>query len=93
VPDDTTEEDLQRTGQPLETEALLAAIDLHLNDGVTVHRGRAELRNPGETDAQFGAPAELNDMVPDRSIDGLDEYVADQEESADETEPGAEADG
>jgi formyltetrahydrofolate deformylase len=80
-------EDLARIGQPLEAEALLEAIDLHLNDEVAVHRGRTQLRDPDNTDAQLGAPPELNDMVPDRPIDGLGEFVADQD---DETE--AEAD-
>ena len=98
VPDDATEEQLQRIGQPLEAEALLEAIDLHLTDEVAVHRGRTTLRNPEETDAQLGAPDELNELIPDRPIDGLGEYVAGQDEpdnresDADETETEAEAD-
>jgi formyltetrahydrofolate deformylase len=73
-------EDLRRIGQPLEAEALLEAIDLHLTDDVAVHRGRTQLRDPG-ADAQLGAPPELNDLVPDRPIDGLGEFVADQDEA------------
>ncbi len=73
-------EDLRRIGQPLEAEALLEAIDLHLNDNVAVHRGRTQLRDP-ESDAQLGAPPELNDLVPDRPIDGLGEFVAEQDEA------------
>ena len=80
VPPDSEVEDLRRLGQPLETEALLEAIRLHLNDDVAVHRGRTRLRDPESTDAQLGAPTDLNDMIPDRPIDGLGEFVADQDE-------------
>jgi formyltetrahydrofolate deformylase len=83
VPPETTEEELQHIGQPLEAEALLEAIDLHLNDEIAVHRGRTKLRNPEDADAQLGAPADLNEMNPDRPVDGLGEYVADQDEGAD----------
>jgi formyltetrahydrofolate deformylase len=75
----TEPEDLRKIGQPLEAEALLEAIDLHLRDEVAVHRGRTKLRNPEESSAQLGAPKELNDLVPDRPIDGLGEVVAEQE--------------
>jgi len=93
VPDDATEAELQAIGQPLEAEALLEAIDLHLNDEVSVHRGRTKLRDPEETDAQLGAPEELDRANPDRPVDGLGEYVAEQdEESEDEPEAEAEAD-
>jgi len=81
VPDDATEEHLQQIGQPLEAEALLEAIDLHLTDEIAVHRGRTKLRDPGETDAQLGAPADLERANPDRPIDGLGEYVAEQDEA------------
>jgi formyltetrahydrofolate deformylase len=82
VPPDSEVDDLRRLGQPLEAEALLEAIRLHLNDDVAVHRGRTQLRDPEESDAQLGAPAELNDMIPDRPIDGLGEFVAEQDEEA-----------
>jgi formyltetrahydrofolate deformylase len=88
VPDDATEEELQEIGQPLEAEALLEAIDLHLTDEVTVHRGRTKLRDPEDTDAQLGAPRDLDQANPDRPIDGLGEFVAGQ----DDEEPEAEAD-
>ncbi|QPV64405.1 formyltetrahydrofolate deformylase [Halosimplex litoreum] len=88
VPDDATEEELQEIGQPLEAEALLEAIDLHLTDEVTVHRGRTKLRDPEDTDAQLGAPRDLDQANPDRPIDGLGEFVAGQ----DDDEPEAEAD-
>ncbi|MFC7194153.1 formyltetrahydrofolate deformylase [Halosimplex aquaticum] len=93
VPDDATEEELQQIGQPLEAEALLEAIDLHLNDEVTVHRGRTKLRDSEGTDAQLGAPKDLEQANPDRPIDGLGEYVADQDDDEEnETEAEAEAD-
>ena len=81
---DVEAEDLREIGQPLEAEALLEAIDLHLNNEVSVHRGRTRLRDPEESSAQLGAPTELNDMVPDRPIDGLGEFVAEQEREADD---------
>ena len=76
---DVKAEDLRTIGQPLEADALLEAIDLHLNDDVAVHRGRTQLRDPEDSSAQLGAPTELNDMIPDRPIDGLGEFVAEQE--------------
>ncbi|WP_459191634.1 formyltetrahydrofolate deformylase [Halosimplex sp. J119] len=92
VPDDATEEELQEIGQPLEAEALLEAIDLHLNDEVTVHRGRTKLRDPEETGAQLGAPEDLDQANPDRPIDGLGEYVAEQDDDdGEESEAEAEA--
>jgi formyltetrahydrofolate deformylase len=90
VPDDATETDLQRIGQPLEADALLAAIDLHLNDAVSVHRGRTRLRDDLDTDeVQLGAPETLDEANPDRPIDGLGEVVADRDS---ETEGETEAD-
>jgi formyltetrahydrofolate deformylase len=79
VPDDATEEDLQQIGQPLEAEALLEAISLHLDQAVSVHRGRTKLREDVE-DAQLGAPEVLEEENPDRPIDGLGEFVADDED-------------
>lgn len=86
VPDDATEAELQRLGQPLEADALLEAIELHLSDDVTVHRGRTKLRDPDDVDAQLGAPRELNRENPDRPVDGLGEVVAgdDSEAEADD---------
>ncbi|MFB6150956.1 MAG: formyltetrahydrofolate deformylase [Haloarculaceae archaeon] len=94
VPDDASEEELQQIGQPLEAEALLEAIDLHLNDEVAVHRGRTTLRDAEETDVQLGAPEALDRANPDRPIDGLGEYVADQGEAgADESDDEESDDG
>ncbi|MFW5956102.1 MAG: formyltetrahydrofolate deformylase [Halorhabdus sp.] len=84
VPPEASEEELQKIGQPLEAEALLEAIDLHLNDEIYVHRGRTQLRDAEETDAQLGAPPRLDELNPDRPIDGLGEIVADGEIEADD---------
>jgi formyltetrahydrofolate deformylase len=46
VPDDATEDELREIGQPLEAEALLAAIRLHLADDITVDRGRSSCATP-----------------------------------------------
>ncbi len=76
VPPDAGVADLRRLGQPLEADALLQAIELHLEDALTVHRGRTQLRDPEDRDVQWGGPAELNELIPDRPLDGLGEYVA-----------------
>jgi formyltetrahydrofolate deformylase len=81
VPPDAEVEDLRRIGQPLEAAALLAAIDLHLGDDVAVHRGRTRLRDPA-TDTQLGAPAELDDMLPDRPVDGFGEGSGDERDAS-----------
>ena len=73
VPPDGDVEELQRIGQPLEADALLEAVDLHLNDEIAVHRGRTRLRDPEQTSAQLGAPSALDDASPDHPVDGLDE--------------------
>ncbi len=73
VPDDASESELRDIGQPLEAEALLAAVRLHLQDEVTVHRGRTRLRDPDEPDVQMGVPEEIDALNPDRPTDGLPE--------------------
>lgn len=82
VPDDATEEELRQIGQPLEADALLEAIRVHLADGITVHRGRTKLRESSSVDAQLGAPGALSDLNPDRPIDGLGEIVAERDGEA-----------
>jgi formyltetrahydrofolate deformylase len=76
VPPDAEVADLQRLGQPLEADALLEAIELHLEDALAVHRGRTELRDQEDRDVQLGGPPELNELIPDRPLDGLGEFVA-----------------
>jgi len=74
VPDDANEEALQAIGQPLEAEALLEAMRLHLADEVTVHRGRTKLRDATETDAQLGIPEEIGALNPEQPTDGLTDH-------------------
>jgi formyltetrahydrofolate deformylase len=84
VPPDADPEDLRRIGQPLEADALLEAVKLHLNDEIAVHRGRTQVNDPesvAEGDHQLGAPSDLDDLIPDRPIDGLGEYVAESQET------------
>ncbi|AFK19937.1 formyltetrahydrofolate deformylase [Haloferax mediterranei ATCC 33500] len=72
VPDDATIDEIKSRGQPLEADALLEAVKLHLNDDITVHRGRTSLRS--ETDAedyQLGLSREAQALNPDRPVDGL----------------------
>ncbi len=82
VPDGASVETLKDRGQPLEADVLLEAVRLHLNDDVSVHRGRTELRDDaaevatagadGETDPdayQLGMPGELDRATPDEPTD------------------------
>ncbi len=71
-------EELRRRGQPLEAETLLEAVRLHLDDAVSVYRGRTEIRDGVDADDyRLGLPADLDDRLPDRPIDGLGEAVSD----------------
>ncbi|WP_458209630.1 formyltetrahydrofolate deformylase [Haladaptatus sp. NG-SE-30] len=45
VPEDGSVEEMRERGQPLEADALLEAVRMHLNDDVTIRRGRTELRD------------------------------------------------
>ena len=68
---------LRRRGQPLEAEALLEAVRLHLDDAVSVYRGRTELRDGIDADDyRLGLPADLDERLPDRPVDGLGEAVS-----------------
>lgn len=70
VPDDAEESDLQRRGQPLEAEALLEAIKLHLSDSIYVHQGTTHLRNGVDGDSvQLGTPEELHTANPSAPTD------------------------
>jgi formyltetrahydrofolate deformylase len=82
VPPDADVDDLRRLGQPLEAEALLEAIELHLDDEIAVLRGRTRVRDPDDfetNDKQLGAPADLNDWVPDGPTDGLEKGPSESE--------------
>lgn len=69
VSDDDTEESLKRRGQPLEAEALVDAIKLHLNDELSVSRGRTNVSDTDDT--QPGLPEEIDQRNPDMPIDGM----------------------
>jgi formyltetrahydrofolate deformylase len=84
--DDAPVEALRNRGQPLEADALLEAVKLHLNNDVSVHRGRTTLRDDAE-DYQLGLTQEATEANPDRPLDGIGGAVADAEsveESADD---------
>ncbi|QCC60847.1 formyltetrahydrofolate deformylase [Natrinema thermotolerans] len=75
VPDDADIDDMKHRGQPLEADALLEAVQLHLNGDVSVHRGRTSVRENG-TKYQLGLPDEIDEFTPDRPVDGIGSAVA-----------------
>jgi formyltetrahydrofolate deformylase len=77
VPPGSSVEDLERRGQPLEAEVLLEAVRLHLADAVYVHHGRTETREDLDGDYQFGLPDVIEDVNPDRPLDGLGSVLGD----------------
>ena len=68
VPDDAGVDELERRGQPLEAEALIEAVRLHLAGDVAVHRGRTELRGDAE-EYQLGLPAAFGELIPNEPVD------------------------
>jgi formyltetrahydrofolate deformylase len=57
VPDGASVEEMRARGQPLEAEALVEAVRLHLDDAVTSRWGRTELREGTDpADCQLGLP-------------------------------------
>ena len=80
APPGASVEELERRGQPLEAEALLEAVRLHLDTAVSVYHGRTELRDDADAgDYQFGLPDSVSEMLPDRPVDGLGQAVSDPE--------------
>jgi formyltetrahydrofolate deformylase len=73
VPDNASVEELRARGQPLEAEALLEAVTLHLDDAVTVHRGRTSLRDGVDASAYRLGLGDVD--TPDRPVDGLQEAL------------------
>ncbi|RJT04341.1 formyltetrahydrofolate deformylase [Halococcus sp. IIIV-5B] len=67
VPDDATPEELEERGQPLEAEALVEAVRLHLAGDLVVGRGRTHLRE--DSDAELGLPEEIAELNPDEPVD------------------------
>ncbi|THE66768.1 formyltetrahydrofolate deformylase [Salinadaptatus halalkaliphilus] len=78
VPDDADAAEMKRRGQPLEADALLDAVRLHLSGDISVHRGRTSVRAAG-TEYQLGLPDEVDDITPDRPVDGIGSAVADDQ--------------
>ena len=76
VPNDAGIDELECRGQPLEAEAMIEAVRLHLAGDIAVHRGRTELRgDSGEY--QLGLPAAYGDLLPDEPVDRDIEVRAD----------------
>jgi len=69
VPDESDMAAIKARGQPLEADALLEAVQLHLNDDVQIHRGRTELRETEEA-YQLGMPDVLEQVSPSEPVDG-----------------------
>jgi len=71
VPDGAAVEDLEARGQPLEAEALVEAVRLHLDDALTVYHGRTHLREESDDEAyQLGLSDEAHDANPTEPVDG-----------------------
>ena len=68
VSNDMGVEELERRGQPLEAEALIEAVRLHLAGDIAVHRDRTELRDDSG-EYQLGLPAAYGDLLPDKPVD------------------------
>ena len=71
VPDDALIDEIKARGQPLEAEALLEAVEMHLDDAVSVHRGRTSLRDEADpTDYQLGLSEAAQEANPNEPVDG-----------------------
>ncbi|ADJ14369.1 formyl transferase domain protein [Halalkalicoccus jeotgali B3] len=77
LPDDTDLDEIKRRGQPLEAEALLEAVRLHLDKAIAVHRGRTELRGASDGEYQLGMDRAVDEINPDRPIDGIGAVLTD----------------
>ncbi len=70
IPDDALIDEIKARGQPLEAEALLEAVTLHLDDAVSVHRGRTSLRDSAEVGAyQLGLSETAQNENPTEPVD------------------------
>ncbi|MFC4440121.1 MULTISPECIES: formyltetrahydrofolate deformylase [Natrialbaceae] len=81
VPADAAESDLKARGQPLEAEALVEAIELHLEDEITVQEGQTALADPNRSGVQLGAPTELDRANPDAPVDNREAFVNDKRDT------------
>jgi formyltetrahydrofolate deformylase len=85
VPESAGVEDLQKRGQPLEADALLEAVELHLDGVLSVHRGRTRLREEADSSAyQLGLPAAIRDQAPKQPVDGTGRWQGEEAETAEE---------
>ncbi|MWG34084.1 formyltetrahydrofolate deformylase [Halomarina oriensis] len=81
VPDGASVADLEARGQPLEAEALVEAVRLHLDDALTVYHGRTHLREESDDEAyQLGLSDEAQSANPTEPVD---EGVPDASEADD----------
>ena len=88
VPDDAAVEELRERGQPLEAEAFLEAIQLHLDDAVSSHRGRTSLRESADADDyQLGLSGDAEAAQPDGPVDDLDSALRNAPESPSVPDP------
>ncbi|WP_254545731.1 formyltetrahydrofolate deformylase [Halomarina pelagica] len=69
VPDGATVEELEARGQPLEAEALVEAVKLHLDGALAVYHGRTHLREEADGDYQLGLPEEAQAANPETPVD------------------------
>ena len=70
IPDDALIDEIKARGQPLEAEALLEAVELHLNDAVAVHRGRTSLRDGANPENyQLGLSTTAQETNPTEPVD------------------------
>jgi formyltetrahydrofolate deformylase len=84
LPDGADVETVRRRGQPLEADALLEAVELHLDGALSVHRGRTQLRDEADADAyQLGLPAGTREQRPTRPVDTDSRQSADPERTDD----------
>ncbi|ELZ77977.1 formyltetrahydrofolate deformylase [Haloferax larsenii] len=80
VPDDASIDEIKARGQPVEADALLEAVNLHLDDAISVHRGRTSLReNADADDYQLGLTREAQTANPDRPVDGIVDALGETE--------------
>jgi formyltetrahydrofolate deformylase len=68
VPPDVTEDALEATGQPLEADALVEAVRLHLAGRLTVGHGRTHVQ-AGEHDRTLGLPEAIDRLNPAEPVD------------------------
>ncbi|QAU11966.1 formyltetrahydrofolate deformylase [Halorubrum sp. BOL3-1] len=70
VPDGAGVDGIKRRGQPLEADVLLNAVQLHIANAVTIHRGTVHVRDDVGAWAQIGLSTEAVEANPDEPVDG-----------------------